>query len=279
MDHSNANNPPAHWLEGGGCLGASGALVWRFLLFSLVLFGLWAPGLLLGAYLEQSTTPFTTAARPAVLIFGPWTPISLMALLNLVRDREDSDALARWASHNLLLRILFPVACHRTRHRLKVEQIQRELEFERLQEAEREAILAEGWRQQIKESGQIHFLEGGPARTASDADDFEEVCAEFMRSAGFLDAKRTPKGPDGGADILSADAIGQAKFYSNAKIGPEVIQQLEGARRQFKKQRALCFSWGMGYTDSALAAAKDLKIACFQFNPRRVDGQGFDRVI
>lgn len=279
MDRLDPDDPPAHWLEGGGCLGATGMLTLRFSLFSLVLFGLWAPGMLLGAYLERDATPLTRLSTPVLLLLGPWTPISLQALRAVVRGKGETEVLARWASHNLFLRMLFPVACHRSRHRLKAEQIERELEIERRQEAEREAILAESWRRQLRESGQIYFVEGGPARTAADADDFEEVCAEFMRSAGFPDAERTAKGPDGGADILSADAIGQAKFYSNAKIGPEVIQQLEGARSQFKKQRALCFSWGMGYTDSALATAADLKIACFQFNPRRVDGQGFDRVM
>jgi hypothetical protein len=119
---------------------------------------------------------------------------------------------------------------------------------------------------------------GGVARVPLDADDFEHVCAEFMRSIGFSDAQRTSASRDGGVDVVSVRAVAQAKFFSNSKVGPDVILQLAGSRQEFEVEYALCFSWATGYTSAALEKARRLKIFLFQFNPERFEGCGFDRV-
>lgn len=90
------------------------------------------------------------------------------------------------------------------------------------------------------------------ARIPKDADDFEEVCAEWMRKTGYPDAKRTPKGPDGGVDVVSSKAVAQAKMYSNKKVTGEEVRALIGSRVALKKEKAIFFTYGPGYTDDAI---------------------------
>jgi hypothetical protein len=117
---------------------------------------------------------------------------------------------------------------------------------------------------------------GGSARPAEDADDFEQVCAEFMRSAGFSDAKKTPMGPDGGVDVVANGAVGQAKFHGSQKVTGESIRALHGSRDQLGRDRvAMFFAYGPGYTDDALKAARDLRVYCYKYNAR--EGR-FDRI-
>ena len=116
---------------------------------------------------------------------------------------------------------------------------------------------------------------GGPARGPHDADDFEAVCAEFRRSAGFPDAKKTPKGPDGGVDVVSARSVGQAKFHSSQKVKAESIRALYGSRIERGMQFALFFAYGPGYTDDAMATARQLDVYCYKYNPTT---QRFDRI-
>jgi hypothetical protein len=114
-----------------------------------------------------------------------------------------------------------------------------------------------------------------PVRIPRDADDFETVCAEWMAQAGFPDAQRTPKGPDGGIDVIAADAIGQAKFHPGNKVPPQAVRALVGSRVQYGKRRALFFHYGPGYTPDAISTALSTGIELYQLD---VDSRRFERV-
>ena len=86
----------------------------------------------------------------------------------------------------------------------------------------------------IKKSKEV--VKSSRCRIPKDADDFEEVCAEWMRRNGFPDAQKTPKGPDGGIDVLSADAVAQSKFHPSSKVSAPDIQALAGSRQQHRRR-------------------------------------------
>ena len=115
---------------------------------------------------------------------------------------------------------------------------------------------------------------GGPARVPKDADDFEEVCAEFSRLI-FEDARRTPKGPDGGVDVLGKDMVGQAKFHPSKKVVGHDVVALAGSRQRNKKKFGLFFHYGPGYSQDAIEAARDTDVILFSLD---VDKRRFVRV-
>jgi hypothetical protein len=119
-------------------------------------------------------------------------------------------------------------------------------------------------------------LEGVPARIPLDADDFETVCAEWMKKAGFNEVSRTPKGPDGGIDVIAANAVGQAKFHPSQKVTGESIRALVGSKVEHRKSRALFFHYGPGYTPDAIEAAKSTKVELYQLN---VNKRRFKRIV
>ena len=114
------------------------------------------------------------------------------------------------------------------------------------------------------------------ARIPRDADDFETVCAEWMRMAGFSGVQRTHKGPDGGVDVIASIAVGQAKFHPSQKISAEAIRALVGSRIERGKDRALFFHYGPGYTAAAIDAAVNTKVELYQLD---VESQRFVRVV
>ena len=114
------------------------------------------------------------------------------------------------------------------------------------------------------------------ARIPRDADDFETVCAEWMQMAGFSGVQRTPKGPDGGVDVVASIAVGQAKFHPSQKISAEAIRALVGSRIERGKDRALFFHYGPGYTAAAIDAAVNTKVELYQLD---VESQRFVRVV
>jgi hypothetical protein len=103
-------------------------------------------------------------------------------------------------------------------------------------------------------------------RFPRNADDFEEVCAEWMRAAGYQGAQRTPKGPDGGADVISNRAVAQAKMYSARKVTAEEIRALVGTRQELGKAMALFFVYGLGFTPDAIRAAVKTSVQLFQLD-------------
>ncbi len=113
-------------------------------------------------------------------------------------------------------------------------------------------------------------------RIPRDADDFEEVCAEWMRQAGFPNAQRTPRGPDGGIDVISLSAVAQAKFTPGHKVSSKEIRDLVGAKVQNNKMNALFFHYGPGYTNDAVKAAKDTSVQLFQFD---TESQRFFKIV
>lgn len=113
------------------------------------------------------------------------------------------------------------------------------------------------------------------ARIPKDADDFEEVCAEWMRKTGYPDAKRTPKGPDGGVDVVSSEAVAQAKMYSNKKVTGEEVRALIGSRVALKKEKAIFFTYGPGYTDDAIRTSIRTKTILYWLD---VDKREFRRI-
>jgi len=112
-------------------------------------------------------------------------------------------------------------------------------------------------------------------RMPKHADDFEEVCAEWMRAAGYRGAERTAKGPDGGADVISNRAVAQAKMYSARKVTAEEVRALVGTRQEFGKALALFFVYGLGYTEDAVRAAQKTGVQLFALD---VSTQKFKRI-
>ena len=125
-----------------------------------------------------------------------------------------------------------------------------------------------------KELAKRNF-EDVPARIPRDADDFETVCAEWMKKAGFVDVECTPKGPDGGIDTIASDAVGQAKFHPSQKVTGESVRALVGSKIERKKKRALFFHYGPGYTPDAIEAARSTGVELYQLD---VDKRRFKRI-
>ncbi len=123
--------------------------------------------------------------------------------------------------------------------------------------------------------GSSQIIRTARCRIPKDADDFESVCSEWMKRNGYPDAKRTAKGPDGGVDVVSARAVAQSKFHPSQKVGAPDVQALVGSRVQLKKQSALFFNYGLGYTDQAIVAARETKVLLYRLN---VDKSSFELV-
>jgi hypothetical protein len=125
---------------------------------------------------------------------------------------------------------------------------------------------AERRRQRQIESMSVSHIR---VRIPLDADDFETVCFEFLTKLGHTNAYRTAKGPDGGVDIGSDTAVGQAKFHPSQKVSAEPIRAVAGARMQWKKREAFFFHYGPGYTPDAVEAAKQLRVRALQLDVNR----------
>ena len=114
-----------------------------------------------------------------------------------------------------------------------------------------------------------------PARIPRDADDFETVCEEWMQKAGFAGATRTPKGPDGGIDVIASDAVGQAKFHPSQKVTGESVRALVGSKVEHGKNRALFFHYGPGYTPDAITTAQNTGVELYDLD---VETRRFNRI-
>jgi hypothetical protein len=95
-------------------------------------------------------------------------------------------------------------------------------------------------------------------RTAGDA---EVAAAEFMRTIGFADAKRTPSGADGGIDVIAAGAVAQVKTHMKP-IGRPDLQRLCGVA----KGRTTLFFSLEGYTPEARKWGDLERMALFRFD-------------
>ena len=115
---------------------------------------------------------------------------------------------------------------------------------------------------------------GVRARMPRDADDFESASAEWVQSCG-VNARRTPKGPDGGLDLIGPSFAGQCKFHPSNKVGAPDVQQLAGAARQAQKTDMAFFHYGPGYTEAAIEAARSLGVQLWEMD---VDRNTFRKV-
>jgi hypothetical protein len=95
-------------------------------------------------------------------------------------------------------------------------------------------------------------------RTAVDA---EVAAAEFMRTIGFADAKRTPSSADGGIDVIAAGAVAQVKTHMKP-IGRPDLQRLCGVA----KGRTTLFFSLEGYTPEARKWGDSEGMALFRFD-------------
>lgn len=91
--------------------------------------------------------------------------------------------------------------------------------------------------------------------------DAELNAAEHMRSMGFLDAKATTGGADGGIDVRSRHALAQVKFYQSKLSGRPEVQNLLGARGHGDQQ--LFFFTSVGYSRQAVDYANQEGIGLF----------------
>lgn len=108
---------------------------------------------------------------------------------------------------------------------------------------------------------------GLPApRLVKGADAAEDYAAELLRHLGFHDAVRTPKGPDGGTDVMASGVVVQVKFEA-LPTGRPAIQNLAGIAA-VEDARAVFFSLA-GYTPAAIAWADRARVALLEFE---VDG-------
>lgn len=132
-------------------------------------------------------------------------------------------------------------------------------------------------RSDLKDLKNADLRNGAHIRAPRDADDFETVSAEWVRRSG-VDARRTPKGPDGGLDVVGPNYAAQCKFHPSKKVGAPAIQQLAGAAAQAGKTEMAFFHYGPGYTAAAVTAARQLGVTLWVFDTRRVQFQsiGFE---
>ena len=94
----------------------------------------------------------------------------------------------------------------------------------------------------------------------------EELAEGHMHHLGFVDARRTPAGADGGFDVVSAHAVAQVKHHA-ATVGAPDVQRLRGAAHD---GRAALFYSSSGYSASAVAYADGAGVALFAFDIQAV---------
>lgn len=91
----------------------------------------------------------------------------------------------------------------------------------------------------------------------------EELCCEWMRHLGAVDAQVTQFVGDGGIDVASQKHIAQVKHYAGSVGAPEVFQFIGVASVDGRKP--LFFTSGT-YTQQAQVAASRAKLALFTYS-------------
>jgi hypothetical protein len=111
-----------------------------------------------------------------------------------------------------------------------------------------------------RKSNSTNRPQGRLIRNAKDA---EQVAAEWMKFFGFLDAKCTPPGKDGGIDVESKLSIAQVKMEAVSTSRP-TVQALAGIA-SFSGKTAFFFS-SAGFTREALEWGTDAGVVMFTFD-------------
>lgn len=88
--------------------------------------------------------------------------------------------------------------------------------------------------------------------------------ASIMVSWGYLDAKATAIGADGGIDVRSKSALAQVK-WRGGMVGRPDIQRLYGAGGGSSK--SLFFFAASGYSKQAITCADELGVHLFTYDP------------
>lgn len=83
----------------------------------------------------------------------------------------------------------------------------------------------------------------------------EHHAAAHMHWLGYGDAQVTPRGSDGGIDVVSSQAIAQVKMHMKP-VGAPDLQRLFGARGNLHHQAMFFYSLS-GYSPKALAYANE----------------------
>jgi hypothetical protein len=96
-------------------------------------------------------------------------------------------------------------------------------------------------------------------------EDAERNAAERMIAMGFLDARVTVGGADGGIDVSAHNALAQVKWRGGVSGRPD-LQRLFGARGAALDKQLLFFS-AAGYSTNALDYADSTGIALFVYEP------------
>ncbi len=91
----------------------------------------------------------------------------------------------------------------------------------------------------------------------------EQLCCDWMRHLGSVDAEVTSYGGDGGVDVISREYVAQVKHYTGAVGAPEV-QQLVGVAYTSKKL-PLFFTSGR-YTPAAIVASESVSLPLFVYS-------------
>lgn len=99
-------------------------------------------------------------------------------------------------------------------------------------------------------------------RLVKGADAAEDYAAEVLRHLGFRDADRTPRGADGGIDVLATGVVAQVKFEA-LPTGRPAVQALSGIAA-VEDALGVFFSLA-GYTPAAVEWADRARVALLEF--------------
>ncbi|MGW6481989.1 restriction endonuclease [Streptomyces sp. NPDC055059] len=95
--------------------------------------------------------------------------------------------------------------------------------------------------------------------------DAELLAVRHMRALGFLDARDTGPGSDGGIDAAATGAVAQVKMH-NKPIGRPDLQRLYGAAAGRQQPQSLLFYSYRGFTSTAQTYADERGILLFEFD-------------
>ena len=274
-----AANPEIIKVSSGGSVFLF--LFWYVIVFvgSVVVVVPVTPAILVGALVGVLNDPNQTEAGVAfwlgtgithALFAGPYTILFKVSFLNADKCQQIRLAKLRGspASFTQQQRLLDQWLHAREKAIKRDEKIAAEkarLEAAAAKDLEMEAARSRGlsWDEDDESDST------SPLPAPRDAEHFEEVCAIFLRRLGHETVSRTPTGPDGGIDVISNEAVGQAKFHPSQKVSAEPIRALAGSRLEHGKQEAYFFHYGPGYTDDAINVGHRLGVKLYEFDAQR----------
>jgi hypothetical protein len=92
----------------------------------------------------------------------------------------------------------------------------------------------------------------------------ELVVCDWMKKHGYLDARLTTSGADGGVDVVSRRAVAQVKHHLKP-VGIREVQRIYGIG-QAERKRPLLFTTA-GVSPAALKWANEHGVRCYRFPP------------